>query len=107
MRSVPRGFIEHFQHLRKRHERLHTRIPGLLLERVSQLPALERRVARLLNPAIGFDDFQRIGRRHQHLGDERIRIERDRREHLTGLLCRQRRGGLRRRLDIALTMHAR
>jgi hypothetical protein len=86
--------VHHLQDLRKRDQRLDAGVPGLLPERRGQLIALEGGVGRLLQPSIGFDDFQRIGRGDQDLTDQRVRIERDRRGQLIELFRRQRRGGL-------------
>ena len=56
----------------------HARIPGLLRESVFQGLALQARIR--LAPAIGLNQLERIGCGDQHLRDERIRVERDRRD---------------------------
>jgi hypothetical protein len=43
-------------------------------------------------PAVGADDVERMGRGHEHLRQERIGIERDRRAELVEFIC----GELRR-----------
>ena len=85
----------HRQHLRKHGERLDRRVPGLALQRVFQRLALEARVR--LHPPLRGDDFERIRRRHQHLREKRVRIERDGREQLVELFLRERFGGGGRR----------
>ena len=68
---------------RKRDQRLDADVPRLVGN------GLHRRVARQrgigLLPARGLDDFQRIGRGHQHLRQQRVVIERDRRQDLVEL----------------------
>ena len=81
---------------------------GCVPDRLHRCIALDLRIG--LDPARGVDDLQRIGRGHQHLREQRVRIERDRRDErldLLGLegrcrflgarcgLCARRRGGLR------------
>src|SRR6185436_14294922 len=83
------------QHLRKRGQRLHARIPFLLLQSVFERLLLQPRIR--LCPARGLDDLQRIGRRHQDLRDQRVGIKRDRRDQRLDLFLLER-GGLCRRL---------
>src|SRR6185369_14339628 len=71
---------------RGRQERRHAFIPALFLGGSLQRIVLETLV--LLQPAAGLDDLERVGRRHQHLGQQRVRVKRDRREEridLSGL----------------------
>jgi hypothetical protein len=63
------------------------RIPGLLAHR-----SLQRRTADPgigLHPARCLDDFERIGGRHQHLRQKRIRVEGDRRQQAIEILLRE------------------
>ena len=78
----------HREHLRERRQRFHGRIPGFLLQRILERLVLEAGVD--LDPALGLDDLQRIGGRHQNLYEELIGIERDRRHELLELLLRKR-----------------
>ena len=77
----------HFKRLRHRGERLDARVPGLGLHRIFKRGAFHRRIG--LRPARRFHDLERIGRSHQHLGQQRIRIERDRRHQLLDLPLRE------------------
>ena len=77
----------HLDELREGDERLDARIPWQRLKRGDQRVALQRRVALVLEPSRGIDNLLRVGRRHQHLGDELIGIERNRRHHLVDLLA--------------------
>ena len=80
--------IHHLQGLRDRGERFDARIPRLLLHGIfERLPGYVRIVPR---PARCFDDFQWIGRRHEHLRQQIVRIERYRSNKLFELSCRQR-----------------
>ena len=65
-------------------ERLDAVVPGLLVDRRFQRIALQVLVG--LHPAVGLHDFQRIGRGRQHIGEQLIRIERDRRDQRLELL---------------------
>ena len=49
---------------------------------------LQLRMAVILQPLRGFGDLLRIGRRHQHLRQQLIGVERDRRDQLVDLLPR-------------------
>ena len=51
----------------------------------------------LLHPPVGFHDLLGVGGGGEDLGDERVRIQRDRRDELLEL-CRRRRRGLHRGL---------
>ncbi len=76
--------VHHRQRLRNRRQRLDARIPTLLLHGV-----LERLAGDLwifLGPARGLDHLERIGRRHQHLRDQGVGKQRDRRDQLLDLL---------------------
>ena len=72
--------------LGKLHERLDARVPVLGFERLGERVALELGVGRLLLPARGLDHVERIGRGHEHVGQEIVGIERDRRQELIELL---------------------
>jgi hypothetical protein len=65
----------HREHLGKSHQRFDARVPILLLERGGDRVALEAGV--LFYPTVGQRDFERIGRRHQDLRNQRIRVQRD------------------------------
>ena len=67
--------VHHRQHVRKRDQRLHGRIPGLLLHLLRNGVALDLRM--LLGPARGLHDLERIGRGHEDLRQQRVRIQRD------------------------------
>ena len=75
--------IHHRQHGRRRYELLDARVPVLLVESPLQLVAFQHLVG--FGPALGLDHLERIGRRHQHLRQQRVRIERDRRDELIEL----------------------
>jgi hypothetical protein len=75
--------------LRERDHRLDADVPGLLLHRLDGGVALDVRIR--LDPARGLNDLQRIGRGHQHLRQQRIRIQRDRRHQRLDLLGLERR----------------
>src|SRR5262245_51784112 len=76
--------VQHLESLWERRERLHTRVPLLLFQRVLQRLVLQ--VGIRLRPACSLDDLQRIGRCHQHLSYQRVGIERDGRDELFELL---------------------
>ena len=67
----------------RRHKLLHARVPVLLVQRRGELVALEALVG--LGEAVGLHDLERIGRGHEHLREQRIGIERDRRDKLIEL----------------------
>ena len=71
------------QHVRRRHQGLDAVIPRLFVDRGLQRVALEILVR--FEPTLGLHDVERIGRRHQHLGEQRIGVERDRRDQLIEL----------------------
>ena len=83
-REVP---VQHAEHRREDDERLNARVPGLILGRVRERGALQARIG--LQPPIGLDDLERIGGRGENLGDERVGVERDRRDQIVELLGRQ------------------
>ena len=76
----------HRQNLRERRQRLDRRIPGLLLQRV--LERLTFQVGIRLHPSLGDHDLERVRRRHQHLGQQGVRIQRDRCDQLVELLLK-------------------
>ena len=78
-------FVHHPQDPRKRHQRLDAGIPRLCFDRGGKLVSLEVRMSGILQPTIGFDDVERIGRGHQDLCEQCVRIERDRGEQLVEL----------------------
>ena len=67
----------HGEHARRCGERLHAFIPALLVGFRLQCIALE--VLVFVNPSGRLNDLERISRRHQHLGQQRVGIKRDRR----------------------------
>ncbi len=86
------------QHLGEGGQRLDALVPRLVLQRILERRALQPGV--LLAPARGLDDLERIRRRHQHLRQQRIGVERDRGQHRVEFLLlegRSGRGGLRAR----------
>ena len=83
--------VHHVEHLRERAQRQHARVPGLALQRAVE--RLAREVAVGLDEARGLDDLERIRGRHQHLRQELVRIERDRRQQRVEQVLRHRRGG--------------
>ena len=88
----------HLDDLREGDERLDARIPGQRFQSLDQRIALQIRMTAILQPLRGFGDLLRIGRRHQHLRQQLVGIERDRRDELIDLLprvmCGARVGGL-------------
>ena len=68
------------EHLGEAADRFHAGVPVRRLQGLLERGALQRCV--LLVPAGGLDDLERVGRRHEHLRHQRIRIERHRRHHL-------------------------
>ncbi len=94
----PRGLLaQHCEHLRKRDQRLHARVPRLVLYGLHRGVTLEMAVRE--RPIDGKGDIRRIGGRHQHLRQQRIGEERDGREHLVEFRGRERGrlGGTHRR----------
>src|SRR5271166_4146831 len=77
--------VHHPQDPRKRHQRLDAGIPRLCLERGGKLVSLQVRMIGILQPTIRFNDFERIGRGHQDLCEQGVRIKRDRSEQLVEL----------------------
>ena len=77
-------FAHHRQHRRRRDQRLDALVPALLVDLGLQRVALERLVRG--RPAVRLHHLQRISRRHQNFGEQRIRIERDRRHQRIELL---------------------
>ena len=73
----------HLERLRHRGQRFDARIPGLALHLAFECLALNTGI--LLRPSRGFDNFERIGRGHQNLAEQRVWIERDRRHELLDL----------------------
>jgi Protein of unknown function (DUF3300) len=69
--------VHHGEHRRRRRKRLDARVLILLRKRFVELVALERFIG--LRPAVSLHNFQRVGRRHQYLGEQRVGIECDRR----------------------------
>ena len=67
--------VHHLQNRGRCHERLDARVPSLLLRRGFERIVLE--VLVLVHPALGPDYFERIGRCHQHVREQRIRIQRN------------------------------
>src|SRR5271166_6594587 len=65
-------------------EGLYTGIPRLGIDRLGEGISLQ--IGMLLQPPVRFDDLRRISRRGQDLRDQRIRIQRDRRDQLLQLL---------------------
>ena len=88
----PLQLVAHYlQHAWERHQRLDAGIPALGLQGGGQSVVLQCTVAVDADPARGLDHFERIGRSHQDLGNQRVRIERDRRHQLRELGVRQER----------------
>jgi hypothetical protein len=69
--------VHHLQHRGRRCQRFDALIPALLADIGFELSAFETLVGG--DPTRGLNNFERIGRGHQHLGNQRIGIERDRR----------------------------
>ena len=74
----------HRQHRRRSNQGFHAIVPSLLVDGGFELVALETLIG--AEPTIGLDDFERISRRHQDLGKQCIRVERDRRHELIKLV---------------------
>src|SRR5271165_3314728 len=79
-------FVEHRDDGGERGDRLDARVPIHRLQGGDERVALERGVARIIEPARRLDDLQRKGRRHENLRHQLIGVERDRREHLIQFL---------------------
>ena len=77
-------FAEHGQHLREGDQRLHAGVPRLVLHRFHCIVTLQAAVGE--RPLGSFRNILRIGGCHQHLRQERVGKERDRRQHLVELL---------------------
>jgi hypothetical protein len=88
-------FVHHGQDRGKVHQRLHAGIPVFFLQGSGQTVVFQVRV--LVNPPGGLNHFQGIGGGHEHLDQQRIRIQSDRRQHLIQLFLPEHR---RRRLGI-------
>ena len=67
-------------------QRLNARVPILGLKGLYERIAFEFGVRRLLSPARSLDHIERVGRSHEHVGQEIIGIERDGREELIQFL---------------------
>ena len=85
----------HLEHRRRRGERLHAVIPLLLVHRRLEIRAGEVLVG--LDPALGLDHLERIGRGHEDFGKQGVGIERDRRHQRVELLRLEQLVGLRGR----------
>lgn len=89
--------VHHLKRLRHCRQGFDAGIPGLGLHRVLKRLSLDRWV--LPRPSSRLDHLQRIGRSHQDLREQQIRIERDRRDELRDLRLRE------RRLVLGLGLH--
>ena len=90
--------VQQVEDLGKGGERFDAVVPRLVLELLVELIAREVRIG--LDESRGLDDLQRIGGSHQHLRQQGVRIQGDRRRHLLELLRGKGRNGaarLRRR----------
>ncbi len=90
-----RLFSHHGEDLRKRRQRLHAQVPVHRVQGVIERVPFKARV--FLQPAVRFHHLIRISCCYEHLCQQRIRIERNRRQHLVQLLraeCRGRSGTL-------------
>ena len=84
----PIEIVAHFlHHVGKARERLHRRIPILLVDPGIIVLGDEGLV--LLQPALRLDDLHRVGARRQELGEQRVGIERDRGEQLLEFFARE------------------
>ena len=81
----------HRDDLREDDQRLDARVPRQELQRVRQIVALQARIAAVLQPFPGVEQLVGKGRCHQHLGQQLIRVKRDRRQHLVELRRAERR----------------
>ncbi|MNK44245.1 hypothetical protein D3C87_629720 [compost metagenome] len=95
-RGGPRDVAGHLvHHGPERGERLHARVPRLLVGGIGERAGLERGV--LLQPAVGRGDLIGVGGAGQDLRDELVGVQRNRRDQLVELLGRRRRVGSRHR----------
>jgi hypothetical protein len=78
--------VQHRNDLRERHQRFDARVPAFLFQSFDQFTALQLLVAVILKPTRHRDDLQRVGRCHQYLGQQLVRVERDWSEHRVKLL---------------------
>ena len=85
-----RLLAQHREHLRKRHQRLHARIPRLVLHGLHRGVTLHAAMGK--GPIDRERHVRRIGGRHQHLRQQRVGKQRDGCEHLVELRMRERRG---------------
>jgi hypothetical protein len=85
-----RAFIHAHEEVREGDKRLHHRVPRLVLDGAQRIVAAHMRVGAY--PARRRGDLVRARRRNQHLRDDVIGLQRDRREH---------------RVELALVVHAR
>ena len=89
--TQPLGPLEalahHLQDLREGSQGLHAGVPGLVLQGTPQGPTGEAGVR--FDPAGRLDDLQGIGRGHQDLGQEGVRVQGHGREDAVQLLLRQ------------------
>ena len=83
------SLVHHRQQLRECHQCVDTRVPAIRLGRAHRLVTPEMRIR--ARQARGLPDFERVGRGHQYLRQQRIGIERDRRQHLVQTGLRKRR----------------
>ncbi|MNZ69298.1 hypothetical protein D3C78_875920 [compost metagenome] len=79
-----RVLTEGVQHLRKRHQRLHTWVPRLVGDLFDGSITADVRMS--LGPGNCIGDIAWIGGGHQHLSQQCIRIQRQRCQHLIKLL---------------------
>ena len=84
LRPVERS-VHHSQDPGKRRQRLDAWIPRLCLGRGGKLVSLQVGISGILEPTIRLDDLERIGRGHQDLCEQGVRIKRDRGEQLVEL----------------------
>ncbi len=70
-----------------RRHRLDARVPGLLGDRVGERLVLQVLVLR--EPLLELHDLQRVGGRHERLGQERVRVEGDRSHERIELVRRE------------------
>ena len=75
------------QHGREIDQRLDARIPGLFFELLGQ--NIPRALFVAFRPAISLDHLKGVGRGHEDLGNQIVRIEGDRRQQLGQLFLRQ------------------
>src|SRR2546428_6830574 len=80
--------VHHLEDLGKRDERFDAGVPAILCNRLHRLVAFKAGIGP--GPTRGLDDLERIGRGHQNLRQERVRVQRYRRQHLIEFLLRKR-----------------